>query len=360
MAGGSVGCEETRCRELSAYPLDEAGNCLRPSRSIPELQACTAHPPTRGVRTICLVDASGQLFLATTGDSERVSGSGWRYSGGAGAQALTEPETQRCAAAMSQIGFPEPRKECSISDGGAASDGDPPRDGGATTDTDVNRDRPTTDGAQIIETPFSAFIKRLSTQRGPLLEIPNGKVLRALALLLPSQIARISQNPERRQDLASLCSKSDAELDQLAHGWNQVHKYAFVHSPPYCPFFYPSKGFFLIPLIHAPTPHPCGFAIPLTERKAVMWFPAELEHEEVAEMLAIDRDLALKCSVGTNSERVVIHPGHLWVEFDAPTAAPATGTSPLGCRATCSGGGAGKTSTRPRPPGSNLCDSAAD
>jgi hypothetical protein len=112
MAGGPLACEETRCRELSAHPLDEAGACLRPARSIPELQACTLYPPTRGIQIICLVDGSGQLFIASGGDSERVSGSGWRYSGGAGAQALTEQEQQRCAEATSKIGFPEPRKEC--------------------------------------------------------------------------------------------------------------------------------------------------------------------------------------------------------------------------------------------------------
>jgi hypothetical protein len=112
MAGGPLACEETRCRGLSAYPLDEARACLRPSQSIPELQACTPYPPTRGIQFICLVDGSGQFFIASGGDSERVSGSGWRYSGGLGAQALTEQELQRCAEAMSKIGFPEPRKEC--------------------------------------------------------------------------------------------------------------------------------------------------------------------------------------------------------------------------------------------------------
>ena len=88
----SLACEETRCREVSASVVDETRHCLRPAISIPELQACTPYPPTRGVRIICLVDSRGQLHLGSAGDSERVSGSGWRYSDAAGSEVYRQPK----------------------------------------------------------------------------------------------------------------------------------------------------------------------------------------------------------------------------------------------------------------------------
>lgn len=105
-------CEEARCRALSARVVDEGRYCVGPEIAIPELEGCTPYPPTRGIRVLCLVDSDGQLYLASAGDSERLSGSGWRYSGGAGAQGLSAEDMQRCAEAIAQVGFPEPNKTC--------------------------------------------------------------------------------------------------------------------------------------------------------------------------------------------------------------------------------------------------------
>jgi hypothetical protein len=112
--GASVsGCGSQQCAEVSAYPADEARACVGAAQTIPELQACSSVPATRGVRIVCLVDSSGQLFVATTGDSATLSGTGWRYSGGAGEQQLSTSEQQRCTDFVSEVGFPEPSKQCS-------------------------------------------------------------------------------------------------------------------------------------------------------------------------------------------------------------------------------------------------------
>ena len=108
----ALACEDTRCREMSANAVDETRYCLHASVTIPQLQACTPYPPTRGVRIVCLVNDGGQLHLASAGDSERIAGSGWRYSDGTGASALSAAEVQRCSEAIAKVGVPEPAKLC--------------------------------------------------------------------------------------------------------------------------------------------------------------------------------------------------------------------------------------------------------
>src|SRR5688500_12720234 len=89
VSAGALACEDTRCVAALVYPVDEDLYCLRPPRLIPELQACAASPPPRRPRLVCLVDSLGELHLASTSDSVSVSGTGWRYSGGMEAQALS-------------------------------------------------------------------------------------------------------------------------------------------------------------------------------------------------------------------------------------------------------------------------------
>jgi hypothetical protein len=112
VAAAFLACEDTRCRELSASAVDETRYCLRASVAIPELEACTPYPPSRGIRIICLVDSGGQLHLASRGDSERISGDGWRYSDGTGERTLSAEDMQRCAEAIAKVGLPEPAKLC--------------------------------------------------------------------------------------------------------------------------------------------------------------------------------------------------------------------------------------------------------
>jgi hypothetical protein len=79
---------------------------------IPELRACSPYPPTRGIRVFCLFDGDGHLHLAGGGDSETLSGDGWRYSGGTGTSELSATESERCNEAIAAVGGLEPSKVC--------------------------------------------------------------------------------------------------------------------------------------------------------------------------------------------------------------------------------------------------------
>jgi hypothetical protein len=113
LAASSVACEDNRCRTPEAQLVDESAGCVRPAMAIPELKACTPYPPTRGIRVFCLLAANGDLYLASGGDSENLSGTGWRFTGGEGARALSTTENERCAAAMAAVGDVGSWKMCS-------------------------------------------------------------------------------------------------------------------------------------------------------------------------------------------------------------------------------------------------------
>jgi hypothetical protein len=112
LAGASVACEETQCRTPQAHAVDEGRSCLKPAMEIPELRACSPSPPTRGIRVFCLLDGNGHLYLAGGGDSETLSGNGWRYSDGTGTSALSATESKRCTDAIAAVGSLEPSKIC--------------------------------------------------------------------------------------------------------------------------------------------------------------------------------------------------------------------------------------------------------
>jgi hypothetical protein len=106
-------CDGTsQCVKLSAYAADEARACLESPETATELRACSPDPQTRGVRIVCLVDDAGKLYVTVTSDSARVSGTGWRYTGGVGDQQLSVAEEMRCSDFSSSVGYPEPAKQC--------------------------------------------------------------------------------------------------------------------------------------------------------------------------------------------------------------------------------------------------------
>lgn len=113
LVGSSVACEETRCRIPQAQAVDEERGCVQPAFAVPELRACTPYPPARGIRVFCLVDDGGQLYLVGGGDSERLSGDGWRYTGGTGPHALSPQEIERCDGAIEKAGNLDPADLCS-------------------------------------------------------------------------------------------------------------------------------------------------------------------------------------------------------------------------------------------------------
>ena len=58
------------------------------------------------------LNGAGQLYVATTGDSAHITGTGWRYTRGVGEQQLSTSEAQQCADFSARVGLPEPHKEC--------------------------------------------------------------------------------------------------------------------------------------------------------------------------------------------------------------------------------------------------------
>jgi hypothetical protein len=73
--------------------------------------------------------------------------------------------------------------------------------------------------------------------------------------------------------------------------------------------YYPSHGYFLIPLLGKPVGHPGALAIPLTERLGIVAVPKDFDSERVRSFVSANGGaLASKFSVGTNADRVVVHP----------------------------------------------------
>jgi hypothetical protein len=163
---------------------------------------------------------------------------------------------------------------------------------------------------RLIETPIGGVVGDLMKSGGPEgHSIDDWPAYRALVLLFPFQVARVTQNPLPGFDLASLCSWPEEKLDELVRACQQRYKFITIRSHPGSPFYYPSKGYFIIPLAFASSLEPTAIAIPLTESWAVAWVPAEINGQQLTDQLTYaGGGLASNASAGTNSDRVVIHP----------------------------------------------------
>jgi hypothetical protein len=162
----------------------------------------------------------------------------------------------------------------------------------------------------IMETPLArALPQLLNASDAGSGSITDWPTYRALMLLYPFQLARITPDRSPPIDLESLCSWPDEALDQYVRVMEQSNRLITAVSHRECPFFYPSKGYFIVPLRWAATPHPGAIAMPLTERHAVVWIPAGVDDDLVHTTLSKGEGaLVTNASIGTNSERVVIHP----------------------------------------------------
>lgn len=162
----------------------------------------------------------------------------------------------------------------------------------------------------LIETPIGEVIGELAKSARPDgYPIDRWPTYRAMVLLFPFQVARVSQNPEPGFDLATLCNWPEEKLNELTRAYQQKYRFITVRSHPGCPFYYPSKGYFIIPLAFASAMEPTAIAVPLTEKWAVASVPAEVTDQQLRDFLTYaGGGLASNASAGTNSDRVVIHP----------------------------------------------------
>jgi hypothetical protein len=99
------------CTKLSAYPVDQARACLRAPEVLPDVQACATRPGSLGIRIVCLVDSSGQFYVAPLITSSDIAGTGWHYTDGSGEQQLSMSEATQCADFSARL-EPDPSKEC--------------------------------------------------------------------------------------------------------------------------------------------------------------------------------------------------------------------------------------------------------
>jgi hypothetical protein len=172
---------------------------------------------------------------------------------------------------------------------------------------------PETEGIlnRLVETPLGKAIGNLTRSTGPDgCPMDDWSIYRAMVLLFPFQTARMVKSPKPGYDLSSLCAWSEEELNQLAWASQQRYKFITVRAHPGSRFFYPSKGYFIIPLAFTSSLRPGAIAIPLTERCAIASVPVEIKDEHLAELFAQGGGgLAINASVGTRfCEQIVIHP----------------------------------------------------
>jgi hypothetical protein len=169
---------------------------------------------------------------------------------------------------------------------------------------------------RLIETPLGSVIGDLTKSSKPEgYSIEDWPVYRALVLLFPFQVARVSPNPAPGFDLAGLCNWSEDKLNELANAYRQRYKFVTIRSHPGSPFYYPSKGYFTIPLAFASSLEPTAIAIPLTEHWAVASVPAEIDDQQLTDLLTYaGGGLASNASTGTNSDQVAIHPSVMMPE----------------------------------------------
>jgi hypothetical protein len=163
---------------------------------------------------------------------------------------------------------------------------------------------------QLIETPLASAIKDWGREpQDRVIPIDDWPAFRALALIFMMQVPRGAQDASLARELAEMCSWPDSKADEYAHGMNQVYTIGTFRPPATFPLFYPSKGYFMIPLIGDPPLHCGAMAIPLTERLAIVSVPRSFEEERFRAILSLGGgEFVCNMSVGTNAERVVVHP----------------------------------------------------
>ena len=151
---------------------------------------------------------------------------------------------------------------------------------------------------------------RLRTGSSTNVAIDRWPVFRSLALIFMFQVARTTKATFQLQDLAAMCSWSDSQADEYARGMDYLHTFAVFRTSRAYPLSYSSHGYFLIPLLGKPVGHPGALAIPLTERLGIVAVPKDFDSVQVRSFVSANGGVfASKFSVGTNADRVVVHPG---------------------------------------------------
>jgi hypothetical protein len=131
---------------------------------------------------------------------------------------------------------------------------------------------------QLVETPLAKVIGELARSAGPDgYSIDHWPIYRALMLLFPVQVARAALHSRGESDLATILSWPDEQIDHLAWASHQRYRLVTVRSHRAWPFFYPSKGYFVIPLAFSSALMPGAIVMPLTKDWAVAYVPIAID-----------------------------------------------------------------------------------
>lgn len=162
-----------------------------------------------------------------------------------------------------------------------------------------------------VESPLGRFRKALRKRTGPVpTEIDDLPAYRALMLLLPLQVVRIAKVESGPGELDQIFEWPPQKLDQFLSTIRSNYALVVVQGHPKVPLFFTEHGFFMLPFPWASIEHAAAAAMPLNEWEAVVALPRSMDRSVVSRILTQGEGYYLNnCSIGTNANRVVIHPG---------------------------------------------------
>jgi hypothetical protein len=164
-----------------------------------------------------------------------------------------------------------------------------------------------------IEAPLGRFLKTLWKRTGPVpSEIGDIAAYKALLLLVPLQVTRLAKVNSGAGDLDQIFDWSPARLDEFVATLRSVYSLVIVQGHPQSPLFFTEHGFFMVPFPGADLENAAAPAIPLNQWEAVIALPRSMHRAIVSRTLTQGPGAYINnCSIGTNANRVVIHPGVL-------------------------------------------------
>ena len=163
---------------------------------------------------------------------------------------------------------------------------------------------------EMIETPLGRFRQQVRKRTGPVAtEIDDLAAYRALLLLVPLQVTRAAKVASGGARLDEIFDWPQPKLDDFLLALRSAYSLHIVQAHPRSPLFFTEHGFFMLPFPGASHEDAAAPAIALNECEAVVALPRSMDRDVVAHNLKRgDGSYVNDCSIGTNANRVVIHP----------------------------------------------------
>lgn len=161
---------------------------------------------------------------------------------------------------------------------------------------------------RLVETPIASARTALWANGSDVSQDLEWSLFRALALLILLQPFRSSDSSDRSQTLEEVISRSDKDIDGLAHAIGATWRLMRITVSDRSPLVYPSSGFF--PLLASPIGGKCAFAfaVPLSPIHAFVGVPSDIQSEQTEHWSANGAGFVSNYSVGYRASVVVVHP----------------------------------------------------